>query len=555
MLEAVFSYIGDRDFLSVLLWVLDRVLLPGLIVVSVVAIYFVHRALDNLEKENDVLHTLSDKSEIGIDKIEKFIEAFNKDEVKDEKSNEIIKDPYDAIVGCFRTQFDSSAIVQKEICGNEVLHTSYVSDRLYAILSNVSTENLVRKAPPLEDLHELTIQREQGGIATAMFRMLSPSILVLGILGTLLGVHQQLDFVEEKGATVLTQALLPGALAVLSTVVVMGYRGKYNRLLSRFIADFNEYTLRRLLPVFRPISQKQADIENVFNAIKKVQSLQNSIAEMNPCLKRYKRSIDDYKRESCSILSEVQKGVKTFYEVISLIISILCTSNAWYREKLKRQADIVKSGNQLAKLLSQYQSCLSDWEQSVNEIEGSYRSNMDTAINYWNDCSKFMVSGNSETHVSKYDLSLINDKTLPDLFSLKEELKACLKGWEMYVTTAKSIEQSDKAIDDVSGKELPDYVNKYKEHCKVVYEVYGELRKNSEKRKNDFCSTIQKNVISQLNQLNINNLEWNLKNTLDLKGEKMTFKIFEVNRILLRLLLVLIVIWSVELLILWLFFK
>lgn len=195
-----------------------------------------------------------------IPKIEKLILKYNADTDKIE--------PYDLAEKEAReigiTALNSSAAVQNfltEGTQKKLLKTSYVSDRLFSILSAVNTKNLVRKIPSLQDLHALTIQHERGFISSAFFRALAPGILVLGILGTLVGVHYRLPLLEESGnITSLAGALVPGALAVFFTVVVMILRGIYNKKLSRFLSEFDEYTLTQLLPFFRPISQIQNEV-------------------------------------------------------------------------------------------------------------------------------------------------------------------------------------------------------------------------------------------------------------------------------------------------------
>ncbi len=172
---------------------------------------------------------------------------------------------------------NSSAAVQRYIYSvlndkeEYELNSGYVSDRLYAILASVSTKNLVRKTPSLGDLHELTVQRERGGISTATFRVFAPGILVMGILGTLLGVHNKLPSISgEEGVSVLADTLIPGALAVFFTVLVMVLRGWYNKELSSFISEFDEYTLKILLTIFQSESQDDTDISQLNIALQEV---------------------------------------------------------------------------------------------------------------------------------------------------------------------------------------------------------------------------------------------------------------------------------------------
>lgn len=140
--------------------------------------------------------------------------------------------------------------------------SSYISDRLFVILCSVSTANLVRKAPTLTDLHELTQQQERGEFTTALFRALTPSMLVTGILGTLIGVHNQLRVLDTNaGIEQLVSALGPGIMAVLGTIICIVLRGVYNNRYAAYTKDLDEFTLKHLLPFFRPKGELQADVE------------------------------------------------------------------------------------------------------------------------------------------------------------------------------------------------------------------------------------------------------------------------------------------------------
>lgn len=302
---------------------LDTLLIFILISVSVIAICAIWRAKTNLELEHRVLQTVKDgKKDIGITKIDNLIQRFRNKEIRDE-AGKVITDPYTAAVrdaGYYGEALDSSASVQCYLYAEssreggaqprEVpLHSGYVSDRLYAILSSVNTNNLVRKAPPLEDLHELTMQRERGGVATSLFRMIAPGILVLGILGTLLGVHQRLAEVDEKGVFVLSDALMPGAYAVFFTVIVMACRGYYNGALSRFVSDFNEYTLTCLLPFFRPVSQSQADLNSLEQAMYNAATSCGKLQKLSSAVISYKSGMQVYEDSVFHLMDDVCKSL------------------------------------------------------------------------------------------------------------------------------------------------------------------------------------------------------------------------------------------------------
>lgn len=197
--------------------------------------YTILRAISNLQKENEALRGCRN----FIDTLEAHKQLKKHD------------DGFKAFTLLYGREHDSKSL-QKRLCQNSLLNTSYVSERLAAIISAVSDKNHVRKAPSLNDLHELTLQREQGGKSVGFFRAVTPSILVLGILGTLVGVHNKLDDLNDiRHLSTLATALLPGILAVVTTIIMIVLRGLYNKNWSKFITDLDDLTLKKILPYFQ----------------------------------------------------------------------------------------------------------------------------------------------------------------------------------------------------------------------------------------------------------------------------------------------------------------
>ena len=233
------------------------------------------------------------------------------------------KDAYEAVVADASDMIMKSSMdVQQYIYAGvtedkKVLNTGYVSDRLFAVLQSVNPHNLVRKTPELSDLHELTMQRERSSIATSMFRALAPCILVIGILGTLLGVHNKLDEVSgEPGISALTDALIPGALAVFFTVLVMVFRGYYNRKLSEFISAFDEYTLNTLLILFQPESQSSADTVRLNNVLRDIKLGKKTMEEILYGVKMLYDVSRESENDCVDLLRKTQQNLNSMGEVM-----------------------------------------------------------------------------------------------------------------------------------------------------------------------------------------------------------------------------------------------
>ncbi|MBQ1959895.1 MAG: hypothetical protein II349_00015 [Akkermansia sp.] len=289
------------------LW--NAVLLAIVLTVGLVCVGCIWHALQNLKIEKSVYDALQKE-----DKLQVLYERYRRGEVKGPDAL-IVPDFYSAVVEQARQydiqDLDSSAAVLKYLkvlYGGAIakkLQSGYVSDRLYAVLCSVDTDNMVKKLPALEDLRELTMQRERGGLSTSAFRLLAPSILVCGILGTLVGVHSCLVGGERGNEiiTVLADALLPGALAVGITVVVMSIRGIYNSRWAHFVSGFDEYTLRQLLPLFRPsTSQVETDIDQLGVALSETREQYEHIQGLRRKIRHFQKKVEKCHRLCAALL-------------------------------------------------------------------------------------------------------------------------------------------------------------------------------------------------------------------------------------------------------------
>ncbi len=124
---------------------------------------------------------------------------------------------------------------------------------------NATQTGTERKLPAMQDLHEITLQSELSRLSSSGMTTIISFLLILGILGTLTGVHDVLnpdkevysDFVERSSGMELKDlatALTPSALAVLGTVLLMICRAWYLRRLDAYLGYLDAVTLNVILP-------------------------------------------------------------------------------------------------------------------------------------------------------------------------------------------------------------------------------------------------------------------------------------------------------------------
>lgn len=103
----------------------------------------------------------------------------------------------------------------------------------------------------IQDLHELTLQTELGRNCSSGMNTVISFLLILGILGTLTGVHGVIQS-EVKDVQTLAPALVPSQMAVGFTVALIIMRGIYLCKVDRYIHSLDELTTGTLRPALSP---------------------------------------------------------------------------------------------------------------------------------------------------------------------------------------------------------------------------------------------------------------------------------------------------------------
>lgn len=147
----------------------------------------------------------------------------------------------------------------KEKEGNE--RHSLLYCRLDVLLAEHGYARGEKKLPAMSDLHEITLHRELSNWDSAGLNTIISFLLILGILGTLTGVHgvlaaddYELLYADKYGIKLLklAPALSPSAFAVLGTVLLMICRAWYLRFVDSYLGLLDEVTMTCILPCLTP---------------------------------------------------------------------------------------------------------------------------------------------------------------------------------------------------------------------------------------------------------------------------------------------------------------
>lgn len=129
--------------------------------------------------------------------------------------------------------------------------------RLDVLLAEHGNVRGKKKLPSMSDLHEITLHRELSNWDSAGLNTIISFLLILGILGTLTGVHgvlasdvYELLYADKYGIKLqeLAPALSPSAFAVLGTVLLMICRAWYLRVVDSYLGLLDEVTMKSILP-------------------------------------------------------------------------------------------------------------------------------------------------------------------------------------------------------------------------------------------------------------------------------------------------------------------
>lgn len=247
-------------------------------------------------------------------------------------------------------------VLHRESASNS-LRTSYIAERLYIILCSVHQDNQVRLAPPITALHAMASQRHAAALSISFFRAVIPSVLVLGILGTLLGVDNTLPLLQNsESVTPMARALEPGAIAVFCTVILLVCRRFYTSKWTKFLCEIDDFTITTLLPFLQPRGLLDVAAENAQNQLRVVLGEEVRPDEWKDSVKRLLAAAEIWKT---TYLSNKVGGVRHFVEEILPYLVDLLIALAECRSKFLDRRD--KLSNRVARL----QDLVSQYDQTV----------------------------------------------------------------------------------------------------------------------------------------------------------------------------------------------
>ncbi len=146
----------------------------------------------------------------------------------------------------------------------------FTKRRLQVICDALTDKGSARRVQPpqLSDLHHLTEQALMSGVSATGLRVLSSVLLIVGICGTLFGVH---DVLAQGGKfedlSPFAGALNPSRLAVFGTIVLLALRSLHLMLADRLLYNLDRETMVHFLPALVPSTALEEKINEFARAI------------------------------------------------------------------------------------------------------------------------------------------------------------------------------------------------------------------------------------------------------------------------------------------------
>ncbi len=194
-----------------------------------------------------------------------------------------------------------------------------VEQRWATMLKAVKADNPVRQVPSFTSLRAINLQQSYA-MHTVWLRVIMPMLLVLGILGTLVGVHEalSLSLTEEEGKERLlicvSEALLPGILATSCTIILMLCRGVYRHLFSHIMTELDNLTLGVFLPSLQIQSHMGESVDSFCDNIAKLTDFTRICNEVHTELEQGQHSL----HAACNIFSSGGAMLSLGLDVASL---------------------------------------------------------------------------------------------------------------------------------------------------------------------------------------------------------------------------------------------
>lgn len=299
--------------------------------------------------------------------------------------------------------------------------------------------------PSLHDMHSLSVQDEMSRFSSCWLRTVTSFLLIMGILGTLTGVHKVVSSGTllntgdlEESLRALGDALQPSMFAVFFTIVLMWFRGWYVACLDGYLEKLDLFTMTELIPFMQPVSNIQSKTTDLRSNLDELEKKVDELESLNKNMGDLKEHMYQYvqKAEADTLIIAQMKGkLEEVYKHLSEIkqkecererdVKLLAQSGeneySYFKAGVDTMSSYVNSVNERCAAVSEQYSLLVDNIETVVRDVQSGRETvevMEEKAHNMNEMGKL---------VSEYDMMLhsMSDKMthVNDAFEKVQKLK------------------------------------------------------------------------------------------------------------------------------------
>lgn len=123
-----------------------------------------------------------------------------------------------------------------------VLQSFYMVFQKHRAAKAKDRKDIELSLPSAGDLREMTLQSELSGVAPSSLNTIVSFLLILGIFGTMSGVHDVLHDLGLDDIQNMKPALRPSVVAIIFTVILITLRAVYAALLDHYLILLDKWT-------------------------------------------------------------------------------------------------------------------------------------------------------------------------------------------------------------------------------------------------------------------------------------------------------------------------
>lgn len=422
-------------------------------------------------------------------------------------------------------QNDPSKTFKKNNNGKlDSLNYSPLYMRVYSLYRALADDNGARQLPQLHDLRELALQDEMSRFSAATLRTIISFLLIVGIFGTLFGVHSVIeswDLYKPDGLKVsdLTPALEPSMFAVAGTVLLMWLRGVYSHFLQRYLLELDQITMEELLPRLQPESSTQtssigidANIKNIATSMGKMAAELDKLGGTIDALKskvepyqEYSQRLQELKNNTEATATKLSKKQNKQSKQLSDAEAIIKTYQQDELARQKESAETLRSYREAAsKVREAYKQLTAQSTDSLKQLNGNVEMMQrlaETARNiprYANNIRKYVEDidktvehrGNIDEAWVIIDRQRITMESLSnEAYELAKQADASLNSANEYLSGMTGIDSKYNDALRANDRKLNTTYEQMKTTAKDLKKSNDELFEVFKNRKNDITKS------------------------------------------------------------------